>query len=56
MRETGGFRMLGGRWAGTVIAMHPSTFRTRGLPMFGLGIVGVIILVIVILWLLGVIG
>ena len=48
--------MLGGRWGGTVIAYAAVPLARERPAMFGLGIVGVIILVIVILWLLGAIG
>jgi hypothetical protein len=45
------------RRAGTRIALRAAEpSHRRGVSMFGLGIVGTILLIIIILWLLGVIG
>jgi hypothetical protein len=52
----GRFRVLGRRSGGTVIACPGYQFARERPAMFGFGIVGLIILIIVILWLLGYIG
>lgn len=41
---------------GTLVAFNERTSAFEGRTMFGLGILGTIILIVLILWLLGVIG